>query len=310
DPLVLTELIRIRVRKRDANVMDLLKERLNDPHWTVRAAIIRELSNHRKKEVVDLLVGRMQKEDGRLLDDIADALTKITGKRFVPEPDPWRIWWEKARATWIPPQEATAGDAPGEGQKAGVVYFYGIQTRSKRVVFCIDISGSMEFPLDGRNGKKDPRIKKAKAELTRALSGLPDDAMFSIVVYNAEVKTWKKRMQPANQKNKMAARKFVEKLGPSGATNIFDALLTSMEIAATVGKSKGDPQVDTIFFLTDGIPSHGKIVDPHQILAEVRRRNELLGLAIHCVGVSKDQNRSFLFNLAKQNSGKYVSHTK
>ena len=108
----------------------------------------------------------------------------------------------------------------------------------------------------------------------------------------------------------MAARKFVEKLAPTGATNIFDALLTSMEIAATVGKSKEEPQVDTIFFLTDGIPSHGKIVDPHQILAEVRRRNELLGLAIHCVGVSKDQNRSFLFNLAKQNGGKYVSHTK
>ena len=46
------------------------------------------------------------------------------------------------------------------------------------------------------------------------------------------MKTWKKSLEPASAKNKASARKFVEELKPEGATNIFDALTMSMEIAA------------------------------------------------------------------------------
>ena len=116
-------------------------------------------------------------------------------------------------------------------------------------------------------------------------------------------------MMPATLKNKQAARKYVEKLEPAGSTNIFDALVKSMEVAATIGKTKGkDPVVDTIFFMTDGIPTNGKVTDPHQIIEEITRRNRILGLVIHAVGVSKEQNRAFLLNLAKRNGGKYVGH--
>lgn len=307
DPLVLAELIRLRAKWGGAGAYDLLAKRLDDPAWPVRAAVIRELSRIPKKESIDLLVARLAKEDGRLKDDLVEALRALTGQNFVADADPWRIWWEKNRAGWTPPQQPSAGDVPAAGQETGVVYFYGIRSSSKRVVFCLDISGSMEWSLEGRDGKGPPRLDKAKQELLQALTGLPEDAQFTIVVYSTDVQTWKKSLEPASAKNKVSARKFVEDLKPEGATNIFDALVTSMEIAAPPAKGR-DPGADTIFFMTDGIPSAGRIVDPHQILDEITRRNRVLGVTIHTVGVSKEQNSGFLLNLAKRNGGRYVGY--
>jgi len=307
DPLVLAELIRLRARRGGETVFELLGQRLDDPNWPVRAAVIRELSRIPKRESVDLLVARLAKEDGRLRDDIAEALRALTGQNFLPEPDPWRIWWEKNRDAWRPPQQPTAGDEPAAGQEKGVVYFYGIRSSSKRVVFCLDVSGSMDFPLDGQGGSGSPRIEKAKQELVQALSGLPDDAQFTIVVYSTDVRTWKGSLQEASPRNKASARKFVEDLKPDGATNIFDALVTALEIAAPPARNR-EPGADTIFFLTDGLPTHGRIIQPHQILDEITRRNRVLGVAIHTVGVSKEQGAGLLLNLARRNGGRYVAY--
>ena len=93
------------------------------------------------------------------------------------------------------------------------------------------------------------------------------------------MRTWKKSLEPASPKNKASARKFVEELKPEGATNIFDALVASMEIAAPPAKGR-EPGADTIFFMTDGQPTHGKVIDAHQILDEVTRRNRALGVTL------------------------------
>jgi hypothetical protein len=306
DPLVVAELIRLKAKWGGPGAFDFLAKRLDDPAWPVRAAVVRELSRIPRKESIDLLVARLAKEDGRLKDDITEALRSLTGQNFVAEAEPWRIWWEKNRAVWAPPQERAKDDTPGEGQAPGVVYFYGIRSSSKRVVFCLDVSGSMEWSLEGRDGKGPPRLDKAKQELVHALNGLSEDAQFTIVVYSTDVRTWKKSLEPASPKNKASARKFVEELKPEGATNIFDALVASMEIAAPPAKGR-EPGADTIFFMTDGQPTHGKVIDAHQILDEVTRRNRALGVTLHTVGVSKEQNSAFLLNLAKRNGGRYVA---
>ncbi|MCZ6785546.1 MAG: VWA domain-containing protein [Planctomycetota bacterium] len=309
DPLVLGELIRIRAKRSGKGLAEVLAERIDDESWPVRLAVIRALARIRTKESIDLLVARMAKEPGRLKDDIRAALHRLTGKTMDPDPEPWKLWWEKNREKWTPPP-VVAGVVAAGGAKGEGVYFYGIRTSSRRIVFCIDISGSMEFPLDGEGGKRAPRIERAKKELYQAMAALRDEAQFAIVVYNSEVGVWKRgRMMPAVIKNKQAGRKFVEKLQPAGSTNIFDALNKSLDIARSpVGKRDKNPSADTIFFLTDGVPTHGKIVDPLQIIEEITARNKLLGVTIHTIGVSKDQNAGFLLNLAKRNGGQYVAH--
>ncbi|MGQ0614599.1 MAG: VWA domain-containing protein [Planctomycetaceae bacterium] len=305
DPTVLGAHIRAVAKLGGETLLALLGQRLDDPAWQVRAAVIAELARIRRKESVDLLVARFPKEEGRLRDDLNAALARLTGRRMDPDAEAWRLWWEKAREGWNPPAEGAVGEEAAGQAKEGVVYFYGIRTSSKRIVFCIDISGSMDFPLDGQGGKKPPRMESAKRELLQALAALPEEALFSIVAYNATVSEWKRKPVLATPNSKQEARKFVEKLQPAGATNIYDALTLAMDVAA--GGNRTKEEADTIFFLTDGQPTHGRIVDAAQILEEITARNKLLGLVIHTIGVSKEQNAGFLLNLAKRNGGEYVA---
>ncbi|MHC4450729.1 MAG: VWA domain-containing protein, partial [Planctomycetota bacterium] len=303
DPYVLAELIRLRAKRRPDGLLKMLEGMLADENWQVRATVYAELSRVKKKEAVDLLIARIDKEQGRLQDDIVDALEVLTGKRFDPDTTIWKGYWNKQRASWEPPKE---GKREGEkivkegGGKS--VSFYGIKTHSKRIVFCLDISGSMAEPLDGREGKGDPRIKTAKAQMEKALRSLPDDAFFTIVSYSNTVRTWKKQLVKASSGNKSKAWKWVEKLVPQGSTNIYDALETSLQLAA----GKKGVSADTIFFMTDGMPTDGRIVDPSQILAEITQRNRRAGVVIHAIGVSKEQNAGFLLNLARANGGRYA----
>ncbi|MHC4846903.1 MAG: VWA domain-containing protein [Planctomycetota bacterium] len=305
DPYVLAELIRLRAKRRPDGLLKMLESMLADENWQVRATVYAELSRVKKKEAVDLLIARIDKEQGRLQDDIVDALEVLTGKRFDPDTTIWKGYWDKQRANWEPPKE---GKNKGEkivkegGGKS--VSFYGIKTHSKRIVFCLDISGSMAEPLDGREGKGAPRIKTAKVQMEKALRSLPDDAFFTIVSYSNTVRAWKKQLAKASDANKQKAWKWVEKLVPQGSTNIYDALEASLQLAA----GKKGVSADTIFFMTDGMPTDGKIVDPSQILAEITQRNRRAGVVIHAIGVSKEQNAGFLLNLARANGGRYAAH--
>jgi len=308
DPFVLAELIRLRCRARPDGVYALLAERLKDDRWQVRAAVIAELGRLKKKQSVEMLLAQLAAEQGRLKDDVVDALAALTDKRFDPDPAVWNAWWKKNASTWKPPaRNKASGIAAKPGEEGKTVSFYGIPTSSKRIVFCLDVSGSMAFPLDGQNGKKAPRIDTAKQEMVRALRRLPADAMFTIVSYHSTVDMWKKKLVKATPANKKLAAKYIDKLVPQASTNIFDALDTSLRLAAGPGSKGKTPKADTIFFMTDGVPTDGRIVDPAQILSEITARNRRAGVVIHTIGVSKEQNAGFLLNLARSNGGKYAA---
>ena len=58
--------------------------------------------------------------------------------------------------------------------------------------------------------------------------------------------------------------------------------------------------------LSDGQPTRGEITDPDQILAEVRRWNDLRRVKIHTVGVGNQHNEAFMRALAESSGGTYV----
>ena len=151
------------------------------------------------------------------------------------------------------------------------------------------------------------RIDTAKEEMVRALRRLPEDALFTIVSYHSTVNVWKKKLVPATASNKKLAVKYIDGLVPQASTNIFDALDTALGLATgSRGKSKA-PKADTIYFMTDGVPTDGRIVDPAQILTEITAKNRRAAVVIHTIGVSKEQNAGFLLNLARNNGGKYAA---
>jgi hypothetical protein len=107
-----------------------------------------------------------------------------------------------------------------------------------------------------------------------------------------------------------------------GATNIYDALETAFKMmgVGTAADRTKEPVYDTVFFMTDGRPTSGKVTDPKLILGEVRRWNESRKVRIHVVGMGgkkkddetadktqrDDVDPEFLKALAAQNGGQCV----
>ncbi len=97
------------------------------------------------REAIDPLIAMLGRDDlGRLREDAHRALRSLTGQPHGPYQQPWKDWWADAKAGFtMPPTPADAMtlSAPDKG-----VTFYGITTFSDRIVFVLDVSGSMLDP--------------------------------------------------------------------------------------------------------------------------------------------------------------------
>ena len=85
--------------------------------------------------------------------------------------------------------------------------------------------------------------------------------------------------------------KKIEELGVDGiiADEVVDGLMAAME----------DPEVDTIYLLTDGLPNS----DPDEILEAVMRENRTRQIIIHCISIG--MKSPLLMDLAAMTGGQY-----
>lgn len=284
--------------------------------------------------VVDRLIDALGRETGRLRGDIDDLLRRIVGRSFQGDHDLWKSWWAANR------KEVLAG---GAGQEHGAargalrtVSFYGIRSLSKNILFIIDVSGSMEWKSPVAPGKEegeaapaqdpnlpvgtgpedDRKISIAKWELKRAIGQLSEDARFNIIYYNHEVKLFAPKMMAASLPMKKRAFAFIDGVKAEGGTNIYDSLVRAFTLGGGERNDKKnfENSVDTIFFLSDGVPTQGKITDIPLILKDIRERNKVRRIIIHAVGLSTKSDKpeeqskldEFVRKLAEQNGGRYV----
>ncbi len=263
---------------------EVLRKVIESREWQLRAAAIRALGKIRMKESVDLLVARLGKEDGRLLVDIAEALKGLTGKSLGYAQGHWQDWWKANRETFAFPDR---GRGIAAGAAGVTVTYHGVPVLSKRMAFCLDVSGSM----DAKQGN-ETRLDQAKKELVKVLQGLDATAFVNLVFFNDQVEAWQKRLVPARP-NLDAAVRRVNSQRAVGGTNIFDTLETVFQ----------DPTVDTIYLLSDGAPTAGRIVTSEQILREIARLNRSRQVVIHTISLGASP---FMKQLAEQNGGQYV----
>jgi Mg-chelatase subunit ChlD len=112
-------------------------------------------------------------------------------------------------------------------------------------------------------------------------------------------------MSPPTRK---AALDYVGKLEGAAGTNIYSALEKALDMSGVkAGSSWSKPNVDTIFFLSDGRTTIGVTTDTEQILSLVRERNATAGIVIHTIGLSGAQDADLLRRLAEENGGQYVA---
>jgi hypothetical protein len=305
-----------------ALIQDVRDRYLNNEAWVVRAAAVRALQTLRLPAAVPLLIERLPAAEGRLRTDMRRALVSLTGVDFNTNEELWRRWWEEHRTGFVVADLAPAVEAGGDAQDQMGVTFFGISTESQRVLFILDLSGSMEFSMVPRNNPDDDlglpfdmpkhgepsRLEAARRDLIRALGGLRDGAVFNLVLYASDVWSWQDQCIAMDSEVRGELLRYVEGLQAVGGTNIFGALEEAFDLIEVDGGDEwSEPLVDTIYLLSDGRASVGVTTDADEILSYVRDMNTAAGVVIHTIGLSGAHNAYLLRSLAEQNGGTYVS---
>ena len=253
--------------------------------FSFRRGVVRGLIAIHQPDSVVALIALLQTLRGEVRADVAGYLEAISGVKKGIDADAWQAWWGESGAGFrFPPGMATypvPTVAPGEAGNA----YYQIPVYAERIVFVIDTSASMA----------GERMETAKRELVSAIHTLSPDTLFTVVAFSDAPHGWQPRLVEASDDSKRAAAAFVRALVPAGKTASFDALDAAFRYDA-----------EAIFFLSDGAPTTGRIVDPGQIVRFVAEANKNRRLSLHTIGIMPEAGlATFLQALAAANHGAY-----
>jgi len=315
----------------------------NDSNWQVRAAAIGSARLLRTLECIQPLIDRLREEEGRLRGDAYLVLKDLTFNTYSDDAEQWQKFWDRAKGNYELPDydkvmaERKKRATEGTRYSDANAQFVGIPTKSKRIIFVIDISGSMEtqvveidrFRADGKDYASFQRLEIVKTELINTIENLGANVEFNILAFATDLKWWKKRLVGSNILNRNSAKKFVKGLKPlggalagfrsragisqsaleQGKTNTFGALMAALGVPEDSSSRTYDrnlkSDVDTIYFLSDGAPTVGKVIDQDEILAEVKRVNKVRKIVLHTIAIG-DFRKTLMKALAKGNNGVYV----
>ena len=258
--------------------------------WRIRSAALTGIEARRESALLPLLIDRLDRERGRLRQDAWLALRRLTGKDVPPDSEQWRALDPlevAAEAT-----EATEAAEP-KGDEARTVGYFGLPVVSERIAFVFDVSGSM---------RDDGKMDLAREHFGRTAKKLGSEQGYDLFVYRYLLKyPPRPKLERAFGKLRTGRAKsasaWLKKQPAKGGGAIYDALVAAMD----------DPDVDTIYLLSDGVPSYGSVKRDYRVLQEVRRHNRWRRVAIHTILLgTKGTDRKFMRALAIQNGGHAV----
>ncbi|MHC4955789.1 MAG: VWA domain-containing protein [Planctomycetota bacterium] len=252
-----------RVRLAVAHAPTHAVGRLDDSTASVRQAAAATCRELKIEAAIEPLI-RLVEADPRLRTryDASKALQAISGRDLGLDPMAWRRWWKQKEG------EVKPG-------KITVARYYNFGVYSDRVLFVVDVSGSMNWSFHF----KPKRIEVARSQLDRVLHAIDKKALVNLMVFSDKVRLWQKREVEANEKNIARATQWAKKMlaKPEGDTRTFWALARAFD---------RNPEFDTIYFLTDGYPTDGKYVAPEGIVYSVRAWNRFRGARIHTIALT------------------------
>lgn len=329
---------------RVASANAALLERVGTSDWALQKAAIEALGRIRAKESIAPLLEMFQKEQGLVDEVLHKTLVAITGQDFLFNRESWKKWWDKFGAGFQVPTELEIADMKAKAENALKGYYnpnkkkyHTIETLSRKMVFVIDVSGSMRdlivippyAPKEVHDEFPDRcKMEIAKKALIDLLSTIDDKVYFNIITFAGDVKPWQDGLVSGSMRT--AAIKHVAKLkamepprgggggrarggggggGSSGEelkTDSWAALMAGFGLQDTdVPNWKARSQADTIFFVTDGVPTKGKIVDVSKLTDAITEMNRGKGVILHVITFDKEEGRK-LAPLAERNGGQCV----
>ncbi|MHC4662216.1 MAG: VWA domain-containing protein [Planctomycetota bacterium] len=219
---------------------------------------------------------------------------------------------------------------PEEEELGSASTFFGSKVGSKRILFVIDVSGSMSevgtYWSSGNSSKlkgsankhlvRCQKIELAKMELRKCVAGMNNKTRFNILAYSDKVRKPFTQMRLATPENIDAALEFINGLSANGSTDTCRAFREAFL----------EKQADTVFLLSDGAPTTGAAAGKNArnqpqnqsnimgTFANVTKANRKRKLKIHTFGFEKKSAQGttaaeaeFMRRLAKHNQGRYIS---
>lgn len=334
--------------EKGADVVQGASGALAHDFWQVKyaaAMLLRQVGMPEARPAVEALIEALKGADGRLKFDVNGVLVHLTGANRHGNYDAWKSWWDINREAWLAgTYKPTPADAPPEdgGTQAS---FYGLPVKSKNVIFVVDRSGSMMEPsqweieekrpdtASGGGGKNPPdtgpkkegdkKVDIARWQLKRCLHFLPDGTEFNIILFNHDLKIMSEKMVKLSSSTRQAAFDFIDRTPAESGTNIYDALEKAFSFAGAGLQDKlVKSSVDTIFLMTDGVPSAGQIQSTMDIAKRIKEMNKLKKVAVNTVGIfttlgagslqanEAQEGTTFLRKLAEENGGVFTDGKK
>lgn len=264
--------------------LDRIVAWLDDESWSMRQAALVALEAMDDSEVLQPIIKRMAEETGRLAYEFGETLFRLTGKNFGTNSKTWQAWYDREGEdvdllTKGELREAVRKRAlKAQKERSRPARFFGMEIRSARVIFIVDVSGSMNEVLKGHyvGERGQVRMDRAKEELMAAIDGLKKGTRFDMIAFSGGVGNWaEKPLAESQEPNHDEAKEWVNALGAGGGTNLYGSLEKAFE----------DPDVDTIMVLSDGEPSVGDIIDPGSIREAVQALNTNRNVRIHTIAL-------------------------
>jgi hypothetical protein len=334
DPRVRTAVLE-SLRTVEAGWEDFVIGRFADADWGVQLLAVKIAAERKLRRAVPHLIIVLDKARPRVAEEIGTVLKDLTGQNFDAYGDVWAKWWAEHKDEFeAAPDVKTGKPRPPPPD----VKYYGLPVKSDRVLFIIDVSGSMKLeakkaqpptpsgpspttpgdqplaPPPAEPLPSGPKIDIAKAELRRAIKKLPKTTLFNIIAFSTTVTPWSKTMRTADEATKAEADTWVATLEAVGGTFVDGALRMAFEIAGLGAVDKAYPEVnvDTIILMSDGEPTDNtypdtKLMEPQTILDHVKEWNSQRRVVVHTIAMDlTDDGRNFLKALAEQNGGLFT----
>lgn len=281
----------------------------------VRRVAYRLLARVGTVPAMDVLVERTSVEEGIPAVELARYLYNVTGEAYGLNATAWREWWAAQREGWRsrPDEAVEVADVDRQPYSR----YFGLELKSARILFVLDRSGSMSFPIGYRDGMalsaalgKDSKMDVAVRELSGAIKALDERVSFNVVAFGTGLESFQRRPVRATRENREKAAKWVARLVPDGQTNLAGSLLAAFENTRPGPGVPDESVADTLVVLTDGAPNCGPIAYENDTLAELRRLNQDGWVAIHAIFLGIDGDEAFMKSLASEHGGKFIHHTR
>lgn len=157
---------------------------------------------------------------------------------------------------------------------------------NKDIVFVLDTSGSMA---------EEGKMEKARAALLFGIRSLREGDRFNVINFAGEEHLMENNLIGANGAGKQRGEEFVNRLKPSGGTNINDSLIAALKLFSS------SPRPKMLVFMTDGLPTVGES-NAEKIVANVSKAKGE-DIRLFTFGVGYDVNTTLLDKLAAESSG-------